>query len=177
MELKHETIIITGGTSGIGLEMAEQLSALGNTVIVTGRNPERLAQLRRSHPQLHTYSVEVTDLASIESFYKQVVADFPNVNILINNAGLMQAITFADWPASLLGLPILHSTKLRSTAPRNSACTPIPRHCASSCGAHPYASSSWHPRVPRSQCLTARRQTIVRWIGFHECRFLRLSRR
>lgn len=100
MELKHETIIITGGTSGIGLEMAEQLSALGNTVIVTGRNPERLAQLRRSHPQLHTYSVEVTDLASIESFYKQVVADFPNVNILINNAGLMQAVTFADWPAA-----------------------------------------------------------------------------
>lgn len=94
MELRHDTIIITGGTSGIGLEMAEQLSAAGNTVIVTGRDADRLRRFRESHPQLHSYSVEVTDLDSITAFSSAVLADFPDVNVIINNAGLMQPISF-----------------------------------------------------------------------------------
>ena len=100
MELKSKTIIITGGTSGIGLEMAQRLVAMGNTVIVTGRNQEKLQQLRESHPQLHAYALEVTDLASVESFYRQVVTDFPKVSVVINNAGVMQAVTFANQPAA-----------------------------------------------------------------------------
>ncbi|MDR1264450.1 MAG: SDR family NAD(P)-dependent oxidoreductase [Propionibacteriaceae bacterium] len=94
MRLRQDTILITGGTSGIGLELAEQLSARGNTVIVTGRNQERLRRTRESHPYLQAYSVEVTDLASIESFHRHVVADFPTLDVLINNAGLMQNIYF-----------------------------------------------------------------------------------
>lgn len=94
MELRNDTIIITGGTSGIGLEMAEQLSAEGNTVIVTGRDPERLRRLHETHPTLHTYSVEVTDLDSITAFADAVLSDFPGVNVLINNAGHMQPISF-----------------------------------------------------------------------------------
>jgi uncharacterized oxidoreductase len=94
MDLRNDTIIVTGGTSGIGLEMAEQLSAEGNTVIVTGRDPERLRLLGQTHPELRTYSVEVTDLASVEEFSAAVLADFPGVNVLINNAGLMHPISF-----------------------------------------------------------------------------------
>ncbi len=94
VDLRHDTIIITGGTSGIGLEMAEQLSAAGNTVIVTGRDQQRMRRLRHTHPQLHTYSVEVTDPASISAFSAAVLADFPDVNVLINNAGMMQPICF-----------------------------------------------------------------------------------
>ncbi len=100
MELKHDTVLITGGTSGIGLEMAEQLSALGNTVLVTGRDQKRMQQIRTTHPQLHTYTVDVTGLASIEALYNQVVADFPRLNVLINNAGMMQNISFQKAPAA-----------------------------------------------------------------------------
>lgn len=94
MELRHDTIIITGGTSGIGLEMAKQLSAAGNTVIVTGRDQERLRRFQQTHPQLHTYSVEVTDPESVTAFSAAVLKDFPDVDVLINNAGLMQPIAF-----------------------------------------------------------------------------------
>jgi uncharacterized oxidoreductase len=96
MELRHDTVLITGGTSGIGLEMAEQLSAQGNTVIVTGRDQDRLRRIGESHPHLHAYAVDVTDLASIRSLHDRVVADFPSLNVLINNAGLMQRISFRE---------------------------------------------------------------------------------
>lgn len=100
MDLQHDVILVTGGSSGIGLEMAEQLSALGNTVIVTGRDEERLKHFRQSHPKLYAYSVEVTDIASIEVLHRQVVSDFPNLNVVINNAGMMQNIHFQNAPAT-----------------------------------------------------------------------------
>ncbi|MGC3993607.1 MAG: SDR family NAD(P)-dependent oxidoreductase [Propionicimonas sp.] len=99
MDLKHDTVLITGGTSGIGLEMAEQLSAEGNTVIVTGRDEARLQRVRDSHPRLRAYRVDVTELASVQSLRDRVVADFPGLNVLINNAGLMQNISFPEAPA------------------------------------------------------------------------------
>ncbi|GAB3922864.1 oxidoreductase [Microlunatus endophyticus] len=97
MDLSNDVILITGGTSGIGLEMAKQLAALGNTVIVTGRDEDRLSQFRQSHPGLSAYPVEVTDLASVETLYRQLVSDFPDLNVVINNAGLMQSIDFQSF--------------------------------------------------------------------------------
>ena len=94
MKLTNDTILITGGSSGIGLEMAEQLLALGNTVIVTGRKEEKLNQVKKTYPKLHIYTVDVTEITSIQTLYKQVVTDFPSLNILINNAGMMCAINF-----------------------------------------------------------------------------------
>lgn len=96
MDLHNDTILITGGTSGVGLEMAEQLSAQGNTVIVTGRDSDRLRQFRNSHPNLHTFPLEVTDLGSVHSLFQRVVADFPRLNVLVNNAGLMQNVHFLE---------------------------------------------------------------------------------
>ncbi|WP_402467522.1 SDR family oxidoreductase [Isoptericola aurantiacus] len=95
MRLQQDTILITGGTSGIGLEMATRLAERGNTVIVTGRSEDRLAEFRRTHPSLHALAVEVTDRASVEQLYRAATAEFPGLNILINNAGMMQAIDFA----------------------------------------------------------------------------------
>ncbi|OJG46132.1 short-chain dehydrogenase [Enterococcus hermanniensis] len=74
--------------------MAKQLLALGNTVIVTGRNKEKMNQAKEQYPKLHTYSVEVTDIDSIQDLYEQVTRDFPTLNVLINNAGMMNAIKF-----------------------------------------------------------------------------------
>ena len=90
MNLKQRTILITGGTSGIGLEMARQLLGRGNTVIVTGRDLERLKAVRLALPGVHTFQSDVGDPAAIETLYQDVLAGFPALDTLINNAGIMR---------------------------------------------------------------------------------------
>lgn len=94
MDLKSDTILITGGTSGIGLEMAKQLISLGNTVIVTGRDISKLESTKKELPAVHIYQSDVSNPQDIFELYSKVTADFPNLNVLINNAGIMKAIDF-----------------------------------------------------------------------------------
>jgi uncharacterized oxidoreductase len=96
MKLKSDTILITGGTSGIGLEMAKQLISLGNTVIVTGRDISKLKLTKKELPSVHIYQSDVSDSQAIGELYSKVTADFPKLNILINNAGIMRAVDFND---------------------------------------------------------------------------------
>lgn len=96
MNLQSDTILITGGTSGIGLEMAKQLTSLGNTVIVTGRDMSKLEATKKDLPQVHIYQSDVSDPQAVKELYSKVTTDFPNLNILINNAGIMRAIDFND---------------------------------------------------------------------------------
>lgn len=90
MDLRNRTIFITGGTSGIGLELARQLLARGNTVIVSGRTPERLAEAERALPGVHTLLSDVSDAASIEAGCRELLARFPRLDVLVNNAGIMR---------------------------------------------------------------------------------------
>jgi uncharacterized oxidoreductase len=90
MKLEHRTILITGGTSGIGLELAKQLQQRGNTLLVTGRDPERLEAARRALPGLHTFQSDVSQAQDIEALYRSVSARFPQLDTLINNAGIMR---------------------------------------------------------------------------------------
>ncbi len=92
MKLSGHTVLITGGSSGIGLELAIQLSTLGNTIIITGRDKNRLDAVRRAHPQVHTLQSDVTDPRAIAALHAQVLELFPSVNILINNAGIMRRL-------------------------------------------------------------------------------------
>ena len=96
MELTNNTILITGGTSGIGYELASQLLALGNTVIVTGRNQAKLDDTSKKLPTIHTFLSDVSKPGDINSLYEQVIKQFPNLNILINNAGEMRKINLLD---------------------------------------------------------------------------------
>lgn len=100
MELRKDTILITGGTSGIGLEMARQLTEMGNTVIVTGRNPSKLEGVKKELPSVYIYPCDVSNQQEVQSLYHRVTADFPNLNILINNAGIMRAIDFTTADSS-----------------------------------------------------------------------------
>ncbi len=90
MKLSQRTILITGGTSGIGLELAEQLVARGNTVIVTGRSQEKLDAAKQKVSGLHTFQSDVSDPAAIAALHAQVLAQFPALDTLINNAGIMR---------------------------------------------------------------------------------------
>ena len=93
MKLSQRTILITGGTSGIGLELAKQLLARGNTVVVTGRDQEKLDAARRAVPGVHTVQSDVSDPAAITALHTRVVAEFPALDTLVNNAGIMRNLS------------------------------------------------------------------------------------
>ncbi|PWG79261.1 SDR family oxidoreductase [Pararcticibacter amylolyticus] len=101
MDLKNSTILITGGTSGIGLELVKQLGEKGATIIVTGRKMEALEQTKKRFPKVHTFQSDVSDPGEIRKLYQNVVGQFPELNILINNAGEMRLIDMQDASYSL----------------------------------------------------------------------------
>jgi uncharacterized oxidoreductase len=90
MKLEKKTVLITGGTSGIGLELAKQLLQKGNTVIVTGRDQEKLDAAKRALPGIHTFKSDVSDPTAIADLYASVLEQFPALDTLINNAGVMR---------------------------------------------------------------------------------------
>ncbi|ACT01446.1 SDR family oxidoreductase [Paenibacillus sp. JDR-2] len=104
MKLHSNTILITGGASGIGLELASRLSALGNTVIVSGRDQAKLELAKAQYPKLHTFPCDVTDPEAIAKLYNSVTAQFPELNMLINNAGLMRKINLQQKEVDLLDI-------------------------------------------------------------------------
>ena len=93
MKLQHNTILVTGGTGGFGFEFASQLIALGNTVIITGRNQEKLQDVKSKLPEVHIIQSDVSKPDDIVNLYNRVTQEFPNLNILINNAGEMRKIS------------------------------------------------------------------------------------
>ena len=104
MKTNGNTILITGGSTGIGFEFAKQLLALGNTVIATGRDEKKLQKAKSLLPQLHIVTSDAGEPAAIEALCKKVTGDFPKLNVLINNAGIMKTINFHDDGADLESL-------------------------------------------------------------------------
>lgn len=96
MKLQNKTVLITGGTSGIGLELARQLRERGNTVIVTGRDQEKLDAVERTLRGLHTFKSDVGDPDAIAALHDSVLAKFPTLDTLINNAGIMRNLNLSQ---------------------------------------------------------------------------------
>ncbi|WP_316828130.1 SDR family oxidoreductase [Pedobacter miscanthi] len=96
MELKNNTVLITGGTSGLGLVFAKKLLELGNTVIVTGRDRAKLTAVAEKTPGLHIFQCDVSNPKDIADLYENVVTQFPKLNVLINNAGEMRRLSLHD---------------------------------------------------------------------------------
>jgi len=89
MKLTGRTILITGGSAGIGLAFALKFLELGNQVIVTGRRQSALDELKAKYPKLHTVQSDVADPAQIAFLAKRVKAGYPKLDVLMNNAGIM----------------------------------------------------------------------------------------
>ena len=90
MQTNGNTILITGGGSGIGRELAHKWHDLGNTVIVAGRTQASLDETAAGHANIHTMIVDVSDADDLARFAKKVVEVHPAINVLVNNAGIMR---------------------------------------------------------------------------------------
>jgi uncharacterized oxidoreductase len=88
MRLTGRTILITGGSAGIGLAFAAKFLELGNEVIITGRRQAQLDAVKARHPKLHTIQSDVADPAQIAALTARIKRDFPELDVLMNNAGV-----------------------------------------------------------------------------------------
>ncbi|MNM96065.1 Sulfoacetaldehyde reductase [compost metagenome] len=89
MRMTGNTIFITGGGSGIGRGLAEAFHKLGNQVIISGRRKERLQQTLDANPGMAAIELDINDTASIQAAAQHLIANHPELNVLINNAGIM----------------------------------------------------------------------------------------
>lgn len=90
MKTSGNTILVTGGGSGIGRELARRWHDMGNTVIVAGRTEDSLRETAQGHENIHAATLDAADAADIVRFAADIRSRFPALNVLVNNAGIMK---------------------------------------------------------------------------------------
>jgi uncharacterized oxidoreductase len=165
MKTTNNTILITGGGSGIGRALAESFHRLGNQVVITGRSQKTLDVTAAANPGMKSLTVDISDPKSIRSFAAEATDKFPSLNVLINNAGIMQPENLIEKPVdwsipektittNLLG-PIRLTTALLPLLRKQPRATVInvssglafvplamtPTYCATKAALHSYTQS------------------------------------
>lgn len=90
MKMTGNTVLITGGGSGIGRALAEAFHALGNTVIISGRRQSALDEVTSANPGMVSAVLDATKAENIRTFAETLTRDYPDLNVVINNAGIMK---------------------------------------------------------------------------------------
>lgn len=103
MKLVNRTILITGGTSGIGMELVRQLYP-NNSIVVIGRRSVGLERLKKDFPKVKTYQCDLASGLDIEHTISELTKDFPRVSVVINNAAVQETPTFLDKEFSYDGI-------------------------------------------------------------------------
>jgi uncharacterized oxidoreductase len=124
MQISGNTILITGGGSGIGRALAEKFHAAGNRVIIAGRNAANLDAVTAANPGMASMTFDVGDAASIEAFAAELVAAHPAVNVIVNNAGIMQIEDIRRAPTNLATTEATIATNLLGPIRLTSALLP-----------------------------------------------------
>ncbi len=115
MNFASDTILITGGGSGIGRAFAEAVHAKGARVIIAGRRREALAEVVAANPGMAFEVLDVADPAAITAFAAKVVADHPELNAVVSNAGIMKRESLADGAFDLSIVDDIVATNLLGT--------------------------------------------------------------
>jgi len=96
MRLNQNKILITGGNKGIGLALAKKFLVLDNQVIITGRNEKDLALVKKDDPNILTFRCDLTKQEEFDNLILYIESKHPDLNILINNAGIQYNYHFAE---------------------------------------------------------------------------------
>ena len=112
MNLTGNTILITGGGSGIGRGLAEELHKLGNQVVIAGRRRLALDETTAANPGMQAAQLDIENPDAIRTFVAEVTERFPALNVLINNAGIMRAEKLLAQQADLTDAEVIVATNL-----------------------------------------------------------------
>lgn len=124
MKLTGNTILMTGGGSGIGRALAEALHKEGNTVIVAGRRKSALDEVTAANPGMASAVLDVSDADDVARFAARVVEDYPALNVVVNNAGIMKLEDLHDAPGALADAEAIVTTNLLGPIRLTSALLP-----------------------------------------------------
>jgi uncharacterized oxidoreductase len=103
MKIRDNTVLITGGATGIGLALAETFIEAGNEVIVCGRRENRLKEAQQKLPPLHVQTCDISKEPNRKALFNWVKDNFPGINILVNNAGVQKMMDFKKGTRDLFG--------------------------------------------------------------------------
>lgn len=92
MNLSNRTVLVTGGTSGIGLGIAQAFKQANSRVVVCGRNPEKLKLVKERFPDIMVLSCDVGNALQREKLAEETLRRFPDLDVLVNNAGIQRYI-------------------------------------------------------------------------------------
>ena len=112
MKTTHNTILLPGGNSGIGRGLAEAFAALGNRVIIGGRNPQTLDETTSANPGMKSLQVNMADAQSVAAFAREAMEKYPDINVLINMAGIMSEEKLAEEQGDIADAEAMIATNL-----------------------------------------------------------------
>jgi len=112
MKLTGNTILITGGGSGIGRGLATEFHKLGNQVIIAGRRKSALDETVAANPGMKAALLDILEAGAIRSFAAQIASDYPALNVLVNNAGIMRIENLQKQPSGLGDAEAIVTTNL-----------------------------------------------------------------